>query len=279
MVLRGVLLAGGTGTRMGIVSRAINKHCNLIYKLPMIMYPLLNLKECGISDILIVTSEVSAGQFIQILGNGEELELNLTYTFQKSAAGIADALRLGRKFAAGAPIVAILGDHFFHPPPVDIVKSWDGIGAKIILHPTDTPKEFGVVATDGVYYYFSTNAMSWAAARDKLYTLSVPVGHPDHLPDNILANHPIIDIIEKPQEYIGNLMVTGMYMYDNDVWNIIDKLEPSARDEYEISDVNNVYLARGSLQYEVYGGKWLDCGTPDKLLEASNYARNHGINN
>lgn len=291
MMVRGIVLAGGTGTRMGVVSKAINKHCNLIYEWPMIMYPLMNLRACGINEVLIVTSEVSAGQFIQILGNGEELGMHLTYTFQKEPAGIADALRLGKRFAYGASIVAILGDNFFHPHPVDIVKSWDGIGAKIILYQTDTPEEFGVVATEGVYAKTNLGDICWGKDNKNLPPPELPrLGIQPRYPgwsiidkyesfSELFTAHPITRIVEKPQEFIGNLMVTGMYMYDNNVWGSIDSLEPSPRGEYEISDVNNAYLERRALQYEVYDGKWLDCGNPDKLLEASNYVRDHGTYN
>jgi len=278
--MKGVLLAGGTGTRMGIVSRAVNKHCNLIYKTPMIMYPLMNLKACGISDVMVVTSEVSAGQMIQLLGNGEGLGMKITYAFQAKANGIAGALALAEDFSEDMPIVVILGDNFFHPHPIDIVQSWDGWPAKIVLHPTDIPREYGVVGTDIPYDYYIDGKVGFHV--DSRYG---GIFDDDTIMDSIhwadihsfFQEHPIQAILEKPREYIGNLMVTGMYMYNSSVWDIIRDLTPSGRGELEISDVNTEYLKCGNLTFDIYQGKWFDCGTPDSLLDAATYVRDNDV--
>lgn len=235
--MRGVLLAGGKGTRMGIGSRAVNKHMNLVYDIPMVMYPLLNLKAAGIEDIMIITSEASSGQFMQLLGSGDIVGMNLTYRWQDQPLGIAHALSLGRKYGRNEPIVVILGDNFFRPHPVEAIETWNGSGARVVVRITDRPWEFGIVRVED----------------------GVPV-----------------EIVEKPKFYIGNLMVTGLYMYDHEVWEIIDTLEPSDRGELEISSVNSRYLKSGQLDLYYYDGKWLDCGNPQTLLEASNYVKEKG---
>jgi glucose-1-phosphate thymidylyltransferase len=265
--MKGVVLAGGLGTRMGICSKAVNKHCNLIYKYPMIVYPLLNLRSCGILDVMIVVSDQSAGQFMQILGNGGELGMNIYYGFQRGAGGIADALRVCRKWVGADPIVVLLGDNFFHPAPIDIVSSWGKEGAGVILYPTTTPEQFGVAVFQYPYEYINPGAVYYTIGHIK-HTVTL---------EDFLATTPMINILEKPKTYHGNLMVTGMYMYDSEVWEIIESNKKSDRGELEITDVNSKYLELGKLRSSIYSGMWIDAGTPDKLLDASIYVR--GLDN
>jgi len=264
--VRGVVLAGGLGTRMGIVSKAVNKHCNLVYHKPMILYPISTLRDMGVDEILVVTSEGSAGQLINLLGDGSDYGVNLSYVFQKSPMGIADALSGAEDFSRGEDIVVILGDNFFNPIP-NVLDGWEG-GARILLTHTQTPKDFGVVKLESDY----SQGPHVMGSRDTMWDID---GHLYNSADAMIAAHPIIDIVEKPQVYIGNLMVTGIYIYDSQVWDIIRGLSPSPRGEYEITGVNNTYLQMGQLDSSIYEGMWLDCGNPDALLDVANYVREH----
>ena len=275
--MRGVILAGGLGTRMGIVSKAVNKHCNLVYHKPMILYPLATLRDMGIDEILVVTSEGSAGQLINLLGDGSDYGVSMSYVFQKSPAGIADALSGAEDFSRGEPIAVILGDNFFNPTP-NILEGWEG-GARILLTPTTSPQDFGVVKLDEPYksYHAQGGSFIYSYGEDGVPTWTTGSSDSYQSVEGMLLEYPIVGIVEKPQEYIGNLMVTGIYMYDTQVWDIIRGLRPSSRGEYEITDVNREYLRRDELGCSVYTGMWLDCGSPDLLLDASNYAREHRL--
>ncbi len=273
--MKGIILAGGTGTRMGIVSRAVNKHLCLVYKYPMLMYSVRDMIACHISEILIVTSERTAAQVIGLLGNGEDYGVNITYKYQREPLGIANALALGEDFSDGGPICVMLADNFCDPTPTDIVESWDRRGAHIILHTTDNPSAYGIARFDMIY---SVHGFGVSVGD----ITETPRNHGDSEYDeptinSFLINRTMTDIVEKPSTHIGNLMITGIYMYDSNVWDILRDLSPSARGEYEISDVNREYLSSGELQYSIYTGVWLDCGSPDLLLDASIYAREHGL--
>lgn len=261
--MKGIILAGGLGTRMGIISRSINKHCNLIYRYPMIMYPIFNMRDIGIRDIMIIVSDVSAGQFIQLLGDGSEFGLNIYYGYQSSPNGIAGALKIARKYVGYDKILVMLGDNFFHPTPTDIVQLWSGNGAKVILYPTDTPREFGIAVFNNTYRYISNDLVEYYIGNDTYRTTI----------DEFMSSNEMVNIAEKPKDYLGNLIVTGMYMYDNTVWDIIDNITMSDRGELEISSVNVEYLDR--MEYDIYDGMWFDCGNPDKLLCASNYVKEY----
>lgn len=263
--LKGVVLAGGSGTRLGMITRVVNKHCCLVYKKPMLVHALNNVRECGITDTMIVTSEMSGGLIMQLVGDGSEFGLNVTYRMQDEPLGIAHALALAEEFAGDDPIMVMLGDNFLHPSPRDFVTSWSGVGAKILTTVTDSPEEFGIVRVASGAYKCRGDG-------------TVEIG--DAVYDNIdafLYKHHAVEVVEKPKDYVGNLMVTGVYMYDHSVWNIIRNLSPSGRGEYEISSVNTEYLNQEELAFGVFNGHWLDCGNPDSLLDAANYAREHGI--
>ena len=201
--MKGVILAGGLGTRLYPLTKVTNKHLLPVYNKPMIYYPINTLIEAGITDILIVTGGNSAGDFLRLLGNGKDFGLkHLNYTYQEGEGGIADALLLAEHFAGGDKIVVILGDNIIEKSikkEVDIFKK-QKVGARILLKEVENPERFGVAE---------------------------------------IKKGKIVRIIEKPKKPPSNLVVTGIYMYDNQVFDIIRTLEPSDRGELEITDVNN----------------------------------------
>lgn len=236
MALKGVILAGGLGKRLYPLTKITNKHLLPVYCKPMIYYPLQTLVDAGIQDILIVTGGRHAGEFLRLLGNGAEFGLkHINYTYQEGEGGIADALKLAEHFAEDERIVVILGDNIIEK---SIKKSVDEFrnqpsGAKILLKKVDDPQRFGVAE---------------------------------------LKNKKIVSIEEKPKNPKSDYAVTGIYMYDNQVFNIIKTLKPSRRNELEITDVNNAYLKRGDLTYGLLDGWWTDSGTFGSLLRANNLA-------
>ena len=235
--MKGVILAGGVGTRLGLLTRITNKHLLPVYDRPMIYYPLQTLVEAGISQILIVTGGADAGEFLRLLGNGEEFGLkHLNYTYQRGEGGIADALRLAEHFAGGEPVVVILGDNLVEKSIKPYVERFAaaGSGARILLKAVDDPWRFGV-----------------AELRDGR----------------------IVEIEEKPEHPKSNYAVTGIYMYDAGVFGVIKTLKPSARGELEITDVNNAYIARGAMSYDILEGWWTDAGLPETLYRAATLAR------
>jgi len=231
--MKGVILAGGLGTRLYPLTKVTNKHLLPVYNKPMIYYPINTLIEAGITDILIVTGGNSAGDFLRLLGNGKDFGLkHLNYTYQEGEGGIADALLLAEHFAGGDKIVVILGDNIIEKSikkEVDIFKK-QKVGARILLKEVENPERFGVAE---------------------------------------IKKGKIVRIIEKPKKPPSNLVVTGIYMYDNQVFDIIRTLEPSDRGELEITDVNNIYLKKGQLTYGILEGWWTDAGTFDSLLKAN----------
>ena len=232
--IKGVILAGGLGKRLNPLTKITNKHLLPIYCKPMIYYPIQTLVDAGIEDILIVTGGAHAGEFLRLLGNGAEFGLkHINYTYQEGEAGIADALKLARHFADNGRIAVMLGDNIIEK---SIKKAVDEFrkqpnGAKILLKEVDDPERFGVAE---------------------------------------LKNGKVISIEEKPKKPKSNYAVTGIYMYDENVFNIIKTLKPSRRGELEITDVNNAYLKRGELSYGILDGWWTDSGTFDSLLRANN---------
>ncbi|MEK6674994.1 MAG: sugar phosphate nucleotidyltransferase [Planctomycetota bacterium] len=230
--MKGVILAGGLGTRMLPLTRVTNKHLLPVYNKPMIYYPIECLVNAGIEDIMIVTGGNDAGDFLRLLGNGHAFGLHdLHYTYQEGEGGIADALRLAEHFADGDKIVVVLGDNIIegniHKAVEDFGKS--GAGAKILLKEVPDPERFGVAE---------------------------------------LQNGKIVRIIEKPKQPPSNYAVIGIYMYDSQVFEIIRPLKPSARGELEITDVNNAYLKKGQLSYDIIDGWWTDAGTFESLDRA-----------
>ena len=239
--MKGVILAGGLGKRLEPLTRITNKHLLPVYDRPMIYYPLQTLVEAGLSQILIVTGGANAGDFLRLLGNGEEFGLrHLDYTYQRGEGGIADALRLAEHFAAGEPIVVILGDNLVEKSIKPYVQRFaaQGAGAKILLKEVDDPWRFGVAELRG----------------DR-----------------------IIGIQEKPKQPASHYVVTGIYMYDAEVFRIIKTLRPSGRGELEITDVNNAYIRGGQMTYDLLDGWWTDAGLPETLFRATALVREQAL--
>ena len=234
--IRGVILAGGLGTRLHPLTDVTNKHLLPIYNQPMIYYPVQTLAEALIQDILIVTGGNNAGDFLRLLGDGKAFGLKeIHYTYQKGEGGIADALSLAEPFAGGEKIIVILGDNILEKGIGKAVAKYrqQEKGAKVLLKEVDDPERFGV-----------------AEIRDGK----------------------LVGIEEKPKRPKSRAIVTGVYMYDSQVFDIIRTLTPSGRGELEITDVNNAYLRKGELTYDILEGWWSDAGTFDSLLRANHLA-------
>lgn len=229
---KGIILAGGLGTRLKPLSDITNKHLIAVYKDPMIMYPLRTLIRSGIREILVVSGREHAGHFLEFLGSGKEFGVNLTYKVQDQAGGIAQALLLAEDFADGKPITVILGDNIFEQSFPSAGKSFRG-GAKIFLKKVYDPERFGVAVMDG---------------------------------------NKVQKILEKPKPSPSPYAVTGLYQYDPHVFGIIKRLKPSARGELEITDVNNAYIRKGQMKAEMIRGFWSDAGTFDSLARATQWA-------
>ena len=227
--MKGIILAGGTGSRMYPLTKVTNKHLLPVYDKPMICYPLEKLIEAEITAIMIVSGRGHAGHFLELLGSGAEYGVHITYEIQEEAGGIAQALGLAEKWAGSDSITVILGDNIFQDSIKQDVSEFTG-GAKIFLKPVPDPHRFGVAE----------------------------VG-----PDRVIS------IEEKPKEPKSDLAVTGLYMYDNKVFDIIKTLKPSGRGELEITDVNNEYVRREEMVHTILKGHWSDAGTFDSLLRAS----------
>ncbi len=241
--MKGVILAGGLGSRLFPCTKITNKHLLPVYDRPMVFYPIEALVRAGIDDILIVTGGNFAGDFLQLLGNGKEFGLKeLHYTYQEGEGGIADALRLAEDFADGGRICVILGDNVVERSIRGAADAYraQARGARILLKEVDDPQRFGVPA---------------------------------------FAGERIVRIDEKPSEPASRYAVTGIYFYDRQVFEMIHDLKPSARGELEISDVNNMYIERGQLEWSVLEGWWTDAGTFPSLLKASNLVARGGANN
>ncbi len=235
--MKGVVLAGGLGTRLGPLTRITNKHLLPVYDRPMIYYPIHTLTEAGIRDILVVTGGNNAGDFLRLLGNGEEFGLrHLNYTYQRGEGGIAEALGLAEHFAGGEPIVVMLGDNLIERSIRAHVEQFAAAkpGAKLLLKEVEDPWRFGVAE---------------------------------------LRGNRIVGIEEKPKQPKSRYVVTGIYMYDAEVFDIIKTLQPSARGELEITDVNNAYIRAGRMSYDILEGWWTDAGLPETLYRASTLAR------
>ncbi|OVE74096.1 spore coat protein [bacterium B13(2017)] len=231
--MKGIILAGGLGTRLMPLTKVTNKHLLPVYNKPMIFYPIERLVEAGVKDIMIVTGGNHAGAFLQLLGNGSDFGLkDISYTYQKGEGGIAEALGLCEHFAEGDRIVVILGDNIIEKSIKTSINNFmeQEKGARILLKEVHDPERFGVPTIDG---------------------------------DNITK------ITEKPKQPDSQFAVTGVYMYDEKVFEIIKGLKPSDRGELEITDVNNHYIQENSLKYDLLEGFWSDAGTFDSLFHAS----------
>lgn len=242
--MKGIILAGGLGSRLSPLTRITNKHLLPVFDKPMIYYPLQTLVNAGIRDILIVTGGNNAGDFLRLLGNGKKdfgLD-HINYTYQEGEGGIAAALSLAEFFADQEPICVVLGDNIIEKNINNAVKEFkkQKSGAKILLKEVPDPERFGVVRLEG----------------DK-----------------------VVEILEKPKNPPSSLAVVGIYMFDNTVFEIIKTLKPSGRGELEITDVNNAYIKRGTMTFEILEGWWTDAGTFESLLRASNMVAKTGANN
>jgi len=234
MALKGVVLAGGMGTRLSPLTRVTNKHLLPIYDEPMVHYPIRALAQAGIRDILVVTGGESAGDVLKLLGSGDEFGLeHLGYAYQRGAGGIAEALGLARYFVGGDDVAVVLGDNILEKPITGAADRFraQGGGARILLKRVPDPNRFGVAEVD--------------------------------------ASGRVLGIQEKPKQPKSDLAVIGVYFYDNSVFSVVDGLKRSDRGELEITDVNNAYLARGALQAEEIEGWWTDAGTFESLHHAN----------
>ena len=236
MSIRGVILAGGKGTRMGELTKVTNKHLLPVGPYPMVYHPLKKMTGAGVSEILLVSGTEHMGDFISLLGSGKDHGCRLTYRVQDEAGGIAQALGLAEHFCTGSRSLVLLGDNFFRDPLVALVEKansrpdWAWIGLKEV----HDPGRYGVAELDG---------------------------------------EKVAGIVEKPKEPKSNLAVVGIYVYPPDVFNVIKTLKPSGRGELEITDVNNYYLREGRMGYSVLDGYWTDAGTLDSLDTANELVR------
>lgn len=234
--MKGIILAGGTGSRLYPLTKVTNKHLLPVGKYPMIFHAVAKLKEADITDILIVTGKDHMGDVVNLLGSGREMGVTFTYKVQDEAGGIAQALGLAEQFVGDDSMVVILGDNVFSDSIAPYVDSFrkQGKGAKILIQEVPDPKRYGVPELDG----------------DK-----------------------IVSIEEKPQEPKSNYAVTGIYMFDGRVFDIIRTLKPSARGELEVTDVNNAYISANELKYDILKGWWTDAGTHASLTKANELAK------
>ena len=236
--MKGVVLAGGLGTRLLPLTKITNKHLLPIYDKPMIYYPLQTLINAGIKDIMVVTGGNNAGDFLRLLGNGKQFGLkDISYTYQEGEGGIAEALNLAEDFADGEKILVILGDNIIEK---NIIKERERF---------ENQKEGAMI-------------------------LIKDVSHPEHFGVPELNGNKVIGIEEKPSKPKSQYAVIGIYMYDSRVFDIIRTLKPSGRGELEISDVNNAYIRTGELEYDILKSYWTDAGTFDSLLRANNIVAN-----
>lgn len=241
--MKGVILAGGLGSRLAPCTNVTNKHLLPVYDRPMIYYPIQTLVNARIEDILIVTGGHFAGDFLKLLGNGDDFGLkHLNYAYQKGEGGIADALSLAQNFVGDEKICVVLGDNIVQGNIVNAVNEFreQESGAKILLKMVSDAERFGVAE---------------------------------------IIDSKVVNIVEKPKTPPSNLAVTGIYFYDSSVFEIVNSLEPSERGELEITDVNNAYIEKGNLTYEVIEGWWTDAGTFESLHRAANLVAETGANN
>ena len=232
--MKGVVLAGGTGSRLFPLTKITNKHLLPIFDQPMIYYPIQTLVDAGIRDILVVTGGRNAGDFLRLLANGKHFGLShIDFTYQEGEGGIAEALNLAHHFADGHKICVILGDNIIEGNIRGAVEEFrkQPRGARILLKEVQDAERFGVAE---------------------------------------LVDDMVVNIEEKPRRPKSNYAVTGIYMYDTTIFDKINTLEPSARGELEITDVNNAYIREGTMSFSMLEGWWTDAGTFDSLLRASN---------
>ncbi len=238
--MKGVVLAGGTGSRLYPLTKVTNKHLLPVGRYPMIFHPLMRLRRAGIEEVAVVTSPEHMGDVVNLLGSGRAFGLDLTFRVQDDPGGIAQALGLCKNFTAASPFVVLLGDNIISEELTGEVKTYqrqlerDGTGARVLLKEVHDPERYGVPR---------------------------------------LEEDTIVEILEKPSDPPSTYCVTGIYFYDPGVYEVIASLTPSARGEYEISDVSNAYIRSGQLTYGILEGWWGDAGTIDGWHEANELAR------
>lgn len=233
--MKGILLAGGNGRRLNPLTDITNKHLLAVYDRPMILYPLQSLVDAGIDEVLIITGKEYAGGFLKLLGSGKDYGCRIWYEIQEEAGGIAQALGLGEKFVENENVAVILGDNIFEDPFKPFVEEFEGQqGARVFLKKAPDASRFGVP---------------------------------------VFKDEKIIKIEEKPEKPQSDYAVTGFYMYDSKVFQVIKDLKPSARGELEITDVNNYYIENGLLKPHFVEGSWTDAGTFESLYRANRIAR------
>ncbi|MGW7159260.1 sugar phosphate nucleotidyltransferase [Paenibacillus taichungensis] len=234
--MKGIILVGGTGSRLYPLTKVTNKHLLPVGKYPMIFHPVFKFKAAGLTDILVITGKEHMGDVVNLLGSGSDIGVSFTYRVQDEAGGIAQALGLAEQFTGDDQMVVILGDNVFEDDITEYVANFreQKSGAKILIQEVNDPHRFGV-----------------------------PELHGDR----------IVSIEEKPQKPKSKYAVTGIYMFDNEVFKIIKTLKPSARGELEITDVNNAYIERGNLTYDILKGWWTDAGTHASLARANELAQ------
>ena len=243
--MKGIVLAGGAGTRLYPASQPISKILLPIYDKPMIYYPLSTLMLAGIKDIMIITNEIDYDNFIKLLGDGSQFGLNLKYKIQYEQKGIADAFIIAEEFISGDDVALVLGDNIFHGQGFSTIMKHaikNNIGATVFGYSVKDPERFGVVEFD--------------------------------------SNNKAISLEEKPQKPKSNYAVTGLYFYDGNVCDYAKQLKPSARGELEITDINKIYLSKNKLNVEILGRgfAWLDTGTHDAMLQASLFVQTMELN-
>ncbi|WP_374722732.1 sugar phosphate nucleotidyltransferase [Peribacillus tepidiphilus] len=232
--MKGVILAGGTGARLKPFTRILNKHLLPVGPYPMVYWPIIRLRDAGIKDILIITNKNHLSPFIELLGQGEELNVKLDYKIQKKeGGGIADALMSAKSFIGQEKFVVLLGDNVFEDSITPYIKEFQkqDKGARVLLKEVEDPTRYGVPQLD-------------------------------------TTNKKITSIIEKPSNPPSSYCVTGIYMYDQEVFQYIETILPSNRNELEITDVNNLYIKNNQLEYDILQGFWIDAGTHESLYKA-----------
>ncbi len=230
--MKGIILAGGTGSRLSPLTKVTNKHLLPIYDKPMIYYPLETLTGAGVNEIVIVSGKGFAGHFVELLGSGKEFGAQISYEVQEQPGGIAQALGLCERWSGQEKVVVLLGDNIFEDNISQAVKDFEAQprGAKIFLKQVEDPHRFGVAELEG---------------------------------------EKVVGIEEKPAEPKSNYAVTGLYMFDPQVWAVIKNLQPSGRGELEITDVNNFFVEQGTMTSEIVNGWWSDAGTFSSLYRAN----------
>lgn len=233
--MKGVVLAGGTGSRLFPLTKVTNKHLLPVGRFPMILHPVAKMVKCGIRDILVVSGSDHIGDVVRLMGSGAEYGARFTYKVQDRPGGIAEALLLASEFGKGELLLVILGDNIFENDLAPYVQAFQeqGSGAKILLKRVKNPERFGVAEVEG---------------------------------------ERIVGIVEKPAQPKSDLAVTGIYLYDQQVFSYIEELKPSARGELEITDVNNRYIRDSVLTFDILDGWWSDAGTHPSLLRAHQLA-------